>query len=234
MTRMDSVRAATDTAKESVLHAADVVAPYAGAAREHAALYAQEARVKVAPKVSRAARQAARQARTQYGAYVAPHVPPKVDAAAHRAAHRTRLAARQAADFTVPRVESAVAAAGPVGAEAVARSTAALAALRGQVTAKEVRKLVRKHERRLRMRRAVKGLAVVGVVIGGAVAVWKWWDNQANPDWLVEPPTEVSERSPLVSVDGSGPDASLAEADAGAEPSEATGLETNENGDERR
>jgi hypothetical protein len=227
---MDSVRAATDTAKESVLHAADVVAPYAGAAREHAALYAQEARVKVAPKVSRAARQAARQARTQYGAYVAPHVPPKVDAAAHR----TRLAARQAADFTVPRVESAVAAAGPVGAEAVARSTAALAALRGQVTAKEVRKLVRKHERRIRMRRAVKGLAVVGVVIGGAVAVWKWWDNQANPDWLVEPPTEVSERSPLVSVDGSGPEASLAEADAGAEPSEATGLETNENGDERR
>ncbi len=43
--------------------------------------------------------------------------------------------------------------------------------------------------------------------LGGAYAAWRWWDKQANPDWLVEPPvaTEVGdERSPLSSVDGSG------------------------------
>ncbi|MFE7567466.1 DUF5324 family protein [Streptomyces sp. NPDC057539] len=215
MTRMDSVRAATGSAKESVQHAAVVVAPYAGTAKEqaalakeHAALYAREARVRLAPTVSKAAQQA----RVQYGAHVAPRVPPKVDEAAHRAAVRTRQAARQAAgytrqaaDYTVPRVNQAVATAQPVAEQAAARSAAALAALRGQVTAKEIQKLVRKHERRARAGRLAKGLAVLGVLAGGAFAAWKWWDKQANPDWLVEPPaaTEVSERGPLTSVDGS-------------------------------
>jgi len=43
-------------------------------------------------------------------------------------------------------------------------------------------------------------------VAGGAFAAWKWWDKQANPDWLVEPPaaTEVPETGRLTSVDGSG------------------------------
>ncbi|MET9668241.1 DUF5324 family protein [Streptomyces sp. NPDC006475] len=201
MTRMDSVRAATGTAKESVLHAADVVAPYAGTAKDQAALYAQEARVRLAPKVSKAAKKA----RVQYDTRVAPHVPPKVDDAAHRAAITARRAARQAADYTVPRVEHAVAAAQPVREEAAARSAAALAALRGQVTAKDIQKLVRKHERRSKAARLAKGLAIIGVLAGGAVAAWKWWDKQANPDWLVEPPaaTELADRDPLTSVDGS-------------------------------
>ncbi|MFF4228807.1 DUF5324 family protein [Streptomyces sp. NPDC001820] len=202
MTRMDSVRAATGTAKDSVLHAAEVVAPYAGTAKNQTAHYAHEARVRLAPTVSKAANEA----RLQYDARVAPHVPPKVDKAAHRAAKQARKAARQAADYTVPRVEHAVAVAQPVREEAVARSAAALAALRGQVTAKEIQKLVRKHERRSRAGRAVKGLAIIGMLAGGAFAAWKWWDKQANPDWLVEPPaaTEVSDRAPLKSVDGSG------------------------------
>ncbi|WP_327235580.1 DUF5324 family protein [Streptomyces sp. NBC_01317] len=201
MTRMDSVRAATGSAKESVQHAAEAVAPYAGTAKEQAALYAHEARVRLAPTVSKAAQQA----RIQYGAYVAPHVPPKFDDAAHQAAARTRKAARQAADFTVPRVEQAVATAQPVAQEAAARSAAALAALRGQITAKEVRQLVKKHQRRARAGRLAKGLLVLGAVTGGAFAAWKWWDKQANPDWLVEPPaaTELSDRAPLTSVDGS-------------------------------
>ncbi|MGW6459004.1 DUF5324 family protein [Streptomyces sp. NPDC055078] len=205
MTRMDSVRAATDSAKDSVLHAAEVVAPYAGTARDQAARYAHDTRVRLAPKVSKAAQRARTRARVQYGAHVAPHVPPKVDDAAHRAAVQARRAARQAADYTKPRVEHAVAVAQPVREEAVARSAAALAALRGQVTAKEIQKLVRKHERRSKAARLAKGLAIAGVVAGGAFAVWKWWDKQANPDWLVEPPaaTEVSERDPLSSVDGS-------------------------------
>ncbi|MEU9980426.1 DUF5324 family protein [Streptomyces sp. NPDC050856] len=204
MTRMDSVRAATGSAKDSVLHAAEVVAPYAGTAKEQAAHYAQEARAKLAPKVSQAAQQARTQARVQYDTRLAPHVPPKVDQAAHRAVVRTRRAARQAADYTVPRVEQAVAAAQPVREEAVARSTAAVAALRGAVTVKDIEKIVRKRQRRARAGRFSKGLLVLGVVAGGAYAAWKWWDKQANPDWLVEPPapTEVSEAAPLTSVDG--------------------------------
>ncbi|MCX4763456.1 DUF5324 family protein [Streptomyces sp. NBC_01275] len=209
MTRIDSVRSATGSAKDSVLHAAEVVAPYADTAKERAALYAQEARVRLAPKVS----QAAEQARSQFDAHVVPrleqartHVPPKVDQAAYEAAVRARLAARQAADYSRPRIEQAVAAAGPVKDEAAARGVAALAALRGQVTPKEIERLVRKHRRRARAGKLGKALLVVGVVAGGAFAAWKWWDKQANPDWLVEPPaaTEVAASGGLTSVDGTG------------------------------
>ncbi|MFK0117399.1 DUF5324 family protein [Streptomyces sp. NPDC090994] len=209
MTRIDSVRAATGSAKDSVLHAAEVVAPYADTAKDRAAHYAHEARVRLAPKVSLAADQA----RLQYGAHVAPrleqalsHMPPKVDLAAHEAALRARIAARQAAEYSRPKLEQAVAAAGPVRDEAALRGAAALAALRGQVSAKEIQKLVRKRERRAKAGRAVRVLAVLGLVAGGAFAAWKWWDKQANPDWLVEPPeaTEVPEPGRLSSVDGSG------------------------------
>ncbi|MEV6614645.1 DUF5324 family protein [Streptomyces sp. NPDC051051] len=226
MTRIDSVRAATGSAKDSVLHAAEVVAPYADTAKERAALYAHEARVRLAPKVT----QAAEQARVQYDALVAPrleqalaHVPPKVDQAAHEAALRTRLAARQAAEYSRPKIEQAVAAAGPVKSEAAARSVAALAALRGQVTPREIEKLVRKHRRRARAGKLAKALAVAGVVAGGAFAAWKWWDKQANPDWLVEPPaaTEVPAAGGLTSVDGSG-DASALDPEVQAKEDEET------------
>ncbi|MEU3841492.1 DUF5324 family protein [Streptomyces sp. NPDC028635] len=213
MTRIDSVRAATGSAKDSVLHAAEVVAPYADTAKERAAHYAHEARVRLAPKVTLAAEQA----RAQYGVHLAPrieqarvqamtHVPPRVDQAAQEAAVRTRKAARQAADYSRPMIEQAVAAAGPVRDEAAARGAAALAALRGQVSPKEIQKLARKHRRRARAGRIAKVLAVAGAVAGGAFAAWKWWDKQANPDWLVEPPaaTEVPESGRLTSVDGSG------------------------------
>ena len=87
MTRIDSVRAATGSAKDSVLHAAEVVAPYADTAKVRAAHYAQEARVRLAPVVT----QAAGHARVQYGSHVQPyleqartHVSPKVDQAAHQ------------------------------------------------------------------------------------------------------------------------------------------------------
>ena len=208
MTRIDSVRSATGSAKDSVLHAAEVVAPYADTAKDRASYYAHEARVRLAPKVSLAADQA----RVQYGAHVVPrleqartHVPPKVDQAAQEAAVRTRRAAQQAAEYSRPRIEQAVAAAGPVKDEAAARGAAAFAALRGQVSPKEIQKLVRKHERRARAGRLAKGLAVLGILAGGAFAAWKWWDKQANPDWLVEPPaaTEVPETGHLTSVDGS-------------------------------
>lgn len=209
MTRIDSVRAATGSAKDSVLHAAEVVAPYADTAKDRASHYANEALVRLAPKMSLAAEQA----RVQYDARLAPrleqartHVPPKVDHAAHTAAVRTRQAALQAADYTKPRFEQAVAASQPVREEAAARGAAALAALRGQVSPKEIQKLVRKQRRRAKAGRAAKGLLVVGLLAGGAFAAWKWWDKQANPDWLVEPPaaTEVPETGRLTSVDGAG------------------------------
>ncbi|MFB7461083.1 MULTISPECIES: DUF5324 family protein [unclassified Streptomyces] len=213
MTRIDSVRAATGSAKDSVLHAAEVVAPYADTARDRAAHYAHEARVRLAPKVTLAADQA----RVQYGAYVAPrleqartqamaHVPPKIDQAAQEAACRARRAARQAAEYSRPRIEQAMAAAAPVADEAAARGAAALVALRGQVPARKIQKLARTQQRRARAGRAVKLLALAGALAGGAFAAWKWWDKQANPDWLVEPPaaTEVPESGRLTSVDGTG------------------------------
>ncbi|MEU5839790.1 DUF5324 family protein, partial [Streptomyces diacarni] len=81
------------------------------------------------------------------------------------------------------------------------------AALRGQVTAEEIEKLSRRRRRRSRTGRFVWRAGLVGLVAGGAYAAWRWWDRQANPDWLVEPPaaTEVSDRAPLTSVNGSGP-----------------------------
>ncbi|CAL9513960.1 hypothetical protein SUDANB176_03711 [Streptomyces sp. enrichment culture] len=209
MTRIDSVRAATGSAKDSVLHAAEVVAPYADSAKVRAAHYAQEARVRLAPKVT----QAAGHARVQYGTHVQPyleqartHVPPKVDLAAHEAALRTRRAARQAAEYSRPMIEQAMAAAGPAREEAAARSAAALAALRGQVSPQQVQKLVRKQQRRAKAGRTARMVLLLGVVAGGVFAAWKWWDKQANPDWLVEPPaaTDVSESATLTSVDGSG------------------------------
>ncbi|MEU9118591.1 DUF5324 family protein [Streptomyces sp. NPDC048506] len=231
MTRKDSVRAATDSAKDSVRHAAEVVAPYAGTARDTAVHYAHEARTRMAPKVA----EAAHQARAQYDTHLQPRIehargalPPKVDAAATRAARRTRRAARHAAEYTAPRLEHAVtsarAAAEPVAEEALVRGGAALAALRGQVTAAEITKLQKKHSCRARRRKAVKRLAVLGVLVGAAIAAWKWWDKQANPDWLVEPPapTEVGERGRLSAVDGSegaalDPDAQAKQAEAEAD-----------------
>ncbi|WP_330239614.1 DUF5324 family protein [Streptomyces sp. NBC_00525] len=226
MTRIDSVRAATDSARDSVQHAADVVAPYADSAREQAVHYAHEARTLLAPKVSKAAAQA----RVQYGAHVAPrielartHVPPKVDEVAARAALQTRRAARSAADYTVPRIESAMAAAQPVAEEAAARSAAAVAALRGQVTAEQIRKLARKQHRRARLGMAFKGVAVTGVLAIAGYAAWRWWDKQANPEWLVEPPapTEVDERAPLSSVDGSPHSSSLLDPEVEAKQADA-------------
>ncbi|MCJ1678660.1 DUF5324 family protein [Streptomyces sp. APSN-46.1] len=202
MTRKDSVRLAAESARDTVKHAAEVVAPYAETAKDAAVHYAHEANERLAPMVSHAALEASRHARTTYDNHLQPrmhaaraHVPANVDRAATKAVRQTRRAARQAAEYTQPRIESALAAAQPVAEEAASRSVAALAALRGQVTAEEVRRLVRRQERRARAGRLFKGVAVVGVLAGVAFAAWKWWDQQSNPDWLVEP-SAATELSP--------------------------------------
>ncbi|MFI6350944.1 DUF5324 family protein [Streptomyces sp. NPDC050560] len=211
MTRIDSVRAATDSAKNSVLHAAEVVAPYADTAGKRATHYAREAKDRLGPRVSLAADQA----RVQYGAHVAPrldqarsHVPPKVDEAAqqaHDVALRTRKAAERAADYSRPHIERAVAATEPARSEVSTRGAAAIAALRGGVTAKDIEALVRRQERRARAGRVARGVLFAGLLAGGVFAAWKWWDKQANPEWLVEPPaaTEVPDDARLTAVDGS-------------------------------
>ncbi|MFJ5547141.1 DUF5324 family protein [Streptomyces sp. NPDC093225] len=205
MTRMDSVRAAGSSARESARHAAEVVAPYAQNARDAAVQYAQEANERLAPKASYAAAEASRYARSAYDTHLHPqltkartHVPPRVDTAATKAYAQARTAARQAADYTGPRIDAAVAASKPIAAEAASRSAAAVAALKGQVTVEEIEHLVRRHERRAKCGKALKAAALVGLFLGGAFALWKWWDQQSNPDWLVEPPaaTEVADGGP--------------------------------------
>ncbi|OEV02127.1 MULTISPECIES: DUF5324 family protein [Streptomyces] len=216
MTAKKSVRAATGTAKESVRHAAEVVKPHAGQAKDTAARYAHEAGARLGPKVSKAAEQARHSAREGYEHYVGPRVaqaldalPPEVDRTAGRAAEHTREAARRAAAYAGPRLETAMtearAAAGPAREEAAQRGAAAVAALRGQVTAEEIEKLTRRRHRRSRAGRFVRRAGLIGLLAGGAYAAWRWWDRQANPDWLVEPPaaTEVGDRGSLSSVNGS-------------------------------
>ncbi|OEU96104.1 DUF5324 family protein [Streptomyces oceani] len=202
MTRIDSARAAADSARESVRHAAEAAAPYAENAKETATHYAHEAGARLGPRVSEAARLTRCSAREGYDNHVAPRLsrawdalPPEVDQTAHRAARRTRQAAREATDYAAPRLDAALSAAGPARDEARSRSTAALAALRGRVSADEVERLVARRRRCDRAGRLAKRLAVVGLLAGGAYAAWRWWDRQANPDWLVEPPqaTELAD-----------------------------------------
>ncbi|MDJ0340237.1 DUF5324 family protein [Streptomyces sp. H10-C2] len=196
MTRIDSVRHAAGQTKDSMQHAAEVVAPYAVTAKDSAAHYADEARHWLTPRVATAAQKA-------HSA-----LPPKVAAAVDTAAVKTALTARQATDYAAPRVGQAVvvtrAAAGPARDEALARGAAALAALQGRVSIAEIDKLNRKYERRCRAGKAVKRFAVLALIGGAGFAAWKWWAKQTNPDWLVEPapPTGVADRATL---NGSGP-----------------------------
>ncbi|MQY12687.1 hypothetical protein SRB5_28250 [Streptomyces sp. RB5] len=192
------------TASATVRHAAEVVAPYASSARDQylqiagqCAHYAAEARGRYGPKVAGMA-QDAHQA---YGTHVAPRMrkarakmPDGVDRAATRAADGTRRAAL----YTAPRVIGAAVAtrqfAVPVARETWSRSHAALHALRGHITPEEIDALARRRRRRSVAGRAARNAAVAGVLGAGAVAAWRWWDRQVNPDWLVEPPAAAEVR----------------------------------------
>ncbi|MCF6526334.1 DUF5324 family protein [Streptomyces sp. JJ36] len=236
MTRIDSARAAAGSARESMRHAAEVVTPYAETARDAASHYAHEAGARLGPKVSSAARQARRTARDNYDVHVVPRIaqargalPHEVDEAACRAAEHTRRAARQAGAYAKPRVEQVRAAAGPAREEAVVRSAAAVAAMRHHVTARDIEKLAKRRRRRARNGRVAKRLGLLGILAGAGYAAWRWWDRQANPDWLVEPPaaTEVDDRTTLSSVDGTGdrdrlldPEVEAKQAESDQEPGE--------------
>lgn len=203
----DRAAKATEAARDTARHAAEVMAPHVESAKDTAARYAQEAGARLGPKVSHAAHNARHTAREGYDHYVVPRVaqarealPDEVDKAASRAAKRTQRAARKAARYAQPRIEHAVtdvrAATGPAREEATARGAAAVAALRGQVTVEEIEKITRRRSRRSRTGKLVRRAGLVTLLAGGAYAAWRWWDRQTNPDWLVEPPapTEVSDR----------------------------------------
>jgi hypothetical protein len=211
VTRIDSVRHATDVTKDSVRHAAEVAAPYANTAKDSAVQYGRQAGVY--------GRQAGVIAKQQYDAKLAARVeqareqalaavPPKAVGAVETAAKRTRESAKAAAEYTAPRVGTAVAATrsatGPVRDEVVLRGGAALQALRGQVSAAQIDRLVRRRMRREKAGRATRDVLIVAAACGAALAAWKWWNKQNNPEWLVEPtePTEVGDRA---SMNGSGP-----------------------------
>lgn len=204
VTRIDSVRNAADTTKDSVRQAAAAAAPYASTARDEAARYAQQAgryaRRAYDEKLSAQLRQARGQAWSA--------MPPKAADAMETAAKRTR----EAADYTVPKVVAAVAAtravAVPVANEAVVRGSAAVQALRGQVTAAEIERLVRRRIRREQTARAFRTLVMVGLAGGVAIAAWRWWSAQANPEWLVEP-SEATETAEGESLEEAGAGSTL-------------------------
>ncbi|WP_049578646.1 DUF5324 family protein [Streptomyces sp. SBT349] len=119
----------------------------------------------------------------QAGAYLGPR--------ARRAATKAKLGYDTQ---LVPRMERAVAAAGPARNQAAARSQAAMAALRGDISAGEIRGAMQRKARRQRAGRMVRRLGMLGLAAGGAYAAWRWWSGQGDPDWTMEPSpaTEVN------------------------------------------
>lgn len=231
VTRIDSVRHAADMTKDGVRHAAEVVAPYANTARDNAVTYAGKARTAalarydahLAPRVGLAVTQARA------------NVPPRVEVVVTTAAKRTRETARNAADYAVPRVGHALVtartASAPAREEAAVRGAAAMAALRGHITAADIDKLARRRMRRARNGRIARRVAILGLVGGAGFAAWNWWSRQTNPDWLVEltPATEVADRS---SLNGGGPmDALAPEVQAKQAQAEAEANKRQQHGD---
>ncbi|WP_051951178.1 DUF5324 family protein [Actinacidiphila yeochonensis] len=204
MTRIDSVRHAADVTKESVRRAAEVAAPYANTAKDTVIIYGRQAGVygrqaSVLAKQNYDAKLADRVDQVREQAWAA--VPPKAVVAVETAARRTRDGAQAAVDYTAPRVGTAVAVtrsvAVPVGEEAVMRGSAAVQALRGNVSAADIDRLVRRRLFREKAGRIAVDAAFAAVACGVGLAVWRWWSSQNNPEWLVEPSeaTEVGERS---------------------------------------
>lgn len=199
----------------------DNVRGVAGKTRKNAAQYVDEARDRAAPHVDYAVRNARKKAREGYRSQVAPRMEQAVDAASDR----TRRTARRAADTAGPKLSetfqdvrdtagpkvqdaltTARAHAEPVRDEAFSRGGAAVHVLRGEVSAAEVERLVKKQRHKRCRSRVLKGLGIAALVAGAGAAAWQLWRRQSTPDWLMEepPPTEVAPNRGA-SATGSGP-----------------------------
>ncbi|MEY9966068.1 hypothetical protein ABIA33_004123 [Streptacidiphilus sp. MAP12-16] len=220
MTRIDAAREAAGKTREQIapyaVGARDAAAHYTDEAWQRLAPRIESA--------VEQARQAAQIAQSTVDSRVTPrvvplweqaraNVPPSVEDAVGKAAVRTRSAAKaakqsaqaaaaQARETAVPAVSHALDGAVLVTTQAAHtardRGAAAVPVLLGQVTLADIEALTarRARSRRSRWTRRVLVVGTLGVVAGGGLAAWKWWQKQSNPDWLVEPPaTDLPPRS---------------------------------------
>ncbi|WP_406291041.1 DUF5324 family protein [Embleya sp. NBC_00896] len=164
---MDPVREATGKTRERLAphaaHAKEAAVLYAGAARDRAIVTTRE---RVVPALVHAMDSAA------------PHVEHAMETARHRVRHDV-----------VPRVylvvDQARIAAEPVRDEALSRAGAALAVIKGEVTADEIAEVTRKRKRRGQRRK----LLTLTLAAGAGYAAWTWWRRRnAQPEWLTDEP----------------------------------------------
>lgn len=185
------------------------IAPRAAHARNAAVHYAADARDWATPRLEHGvavARQQARDttrdrvvpalavARMKLAAFGRDTVAPTV---APRAQHAMDTAKQRVQDDVVPRVNHAAVAALEAGEpllhEARSRAEAAVLALRGDVTAAEMNKIVKKkrHKKRNNMLVLITALAI------GATAGWVWWQRKASqPEWKADESLAMPPASP--------------------------------------
>lgn len=218
MTRLDTAREnagkTLDTLAPYAANAKDTATHYADEARQRLgpALDALGPRIEAATGQAKAGSlQAAQSARIGYVKHVAPRVesafaslPPKAQESTLRAVHRAQeaaLAAKHSADRagahartnTLPRIGGALddarAAAVPLVQEVQLRSTAAITALHGNVSAEEISRLAAKNAKKAHRNHLATGLAIAGTIaVGTGLLMWQWWRRQSEPQWLIEPP----------------------------------------------
>jgi hypothetical protein len=204
VSRLDTVRDRTAKVRKRM-------APRAADARETATEYAD----RLSPKVE-AARDAARHAvapRVEAARdAVAPRlesakdaVAPRIESAKETLSPRLETARDRMRDDIIPKVAevaaAALAASEPVREEAKSRGAATIAALKGEVTPKDVAK-ARKRGRGGRLRRVLVVLGIAGV----ATAAWRWWKRQSEPDWNVDEFGEAAPAPTLVETESAGTD----------------------------
>jgi hypothetical protein len=244
VTRIDAAREAAGKTREQLapyaMSARDAAAHYTDEAWQRLAPH-----IEVAVEQARqAAQSAAQTAQTTVDSRVTPHVvplwesaratvPPSVEDAVNKAAVRTRSAARaakasavsaaaQARENAVPAVghalDEAAQATSAAAHAARDRGAAALPVLLGQVTLAEIEELTARHSRSRgsRWTRRILVVGTVGVIAGGTLMAWKWWQKQSNPDWLVEPPAATLPPRSTPATATSAPAASSAGAPAAA------------------
>lgn len=185
------------------------IAPRAANARNTAAHHAADARDWAAPRLEYGMAVARRQARDTTRDRVVPAVAAArmklaafgrdtvAPAVGPRAQQAMDTAKQKVQDDVVPRVNHAAVAAReagePVLQEARSRAEATVLALRGDVTAAEMNKIVKKkkHKKRSNMLVLLLALAI------GATAGWVWWQRKASePEWKADESLPVPPAGP--------------------------------------